>query len=344
MMSSNTYNHTGNHLKYPNVYPHTSTSTQNLYQAHTPTYNQNPASQPQLENNHIGVTDLTQSFGSINLGAANNAGSIRLKENTLPPGMLGYNGVYGAQNGSQFFHMLPDGSLVLSNMCSAPAAYQQYPTYSAQTSQTNHLQQVGYSGLPAPITTGIPNTPSGQAWASSQQVPREIPGLLQPRRNSWSSNEENGPRTPIFPVSNQVGYQPAIVLNRNSPSIWSTPSPQHASSQPWWEIGKSANGKMVEMDFPSICSKEPAIPRAIPALFSKRDTIDKIFDNPHSTTNVYIRGLWPKTTDAMLEQYGTRFGRVESAKSIIEYPTGLCKGYVKPEFLLTKVNSINNYV
>ncbi len=83
------------------------------------------------------------------------------------------------------------------------------------------------------------------------------------------------------------------------------------------------------MDFKAIALEEPAIPIAIPAPRTPNDgrgTLDKIFDNPHKTTNVYIRGLHPNTTDEMLEQYGARFGKIVTAKSIIDHPRSLCKG------------------
>ena len=83
------------------------------------------------------------------------------------------------------------------------------------------------------------------------------------------------------------------------------------------------------MDFKAIALQDPPIPIAIPAPRTPNDgrgTLDKIFDNPHKTTNVYIRGLHPNTTDEMLMQYGARFGKIDTAKSIIDHPRSLCKG------------------
>ena len=75
--------------------------------------------------------------------------------------------------------------------------------------------------------------------------------------------------------------------------------------------------------------QEPAIPRPIPAIFSGergRGTLERSLQNPLNTTNVYIRGLHPNTTDDMLHAYGERFGKISSAKSMLEQDTGNCKG------------------
>lgn len=68
------------------------------------------------------------------------------------------------------------------------------------------------------------------------------------------------------------------------------------------------------------------IPHAVPAV-SSRKTLQESFDNPSGTTNVYIRGLHPDTTDSMLLAYASRFGRVETSKAMIDGQTGACKGY-----------------
>lgn len=117
-----------------------------------------------------------------------------------------------------------------------------------------------------------------------------------------------------------------------SPSSTATPlsnSSSYKHSGP--HVGKALSGEYVFMDFHYITHQNPKIPRAIPAPYSFNDgrgTLDRILDNPHSTTNVYIRGFHPNTTDAMIQQYGSRFGEIETAKSIIDHLTNTCKGYV----------------
>lgn len=117
-----------------------------------------------------------------------------------------------------------------------------------------------------------------------------------------------------------------------SPSSTATPLSNSSSSKfSGQQVGKASNGEYVFMDFHHITHQDPEIPRAIPAPYSFNDgrgTLDRILDNPHSTTNVYIRGFHPNTTDGMLQQYGSRFGEIETAKSIIDHLTNTCKGYV----------------
>eukprot|EP00050_Salpingoeca_kvevrii_P001213 m.165190 g.165190 ORF g.165190 m.165190 type:complete len:143 (-) comp10323_c0_seq10:846-1274(-) len=45
-----------------------------------------------------------------------------------------------------------------------------------------------------------------------------------------------------------------------------------------------------------------------------------------STTNIYIRGLKPNTTDDSLKQMCLDFGHIISAKAIVDHETQQCKG------------------
>lgn len=283
----------------------------------------------QHENHGVSVDNMAQNFGNMNFRATDSGHSIgpgRFKENVVPPNMINLNGMYGSQQGGQLYYPLPDGSLVLSNMSGTSGNYQQYPAYGIPPTQSSHLQQATYNAFPASTAQVLPNTPQGQAWIPSQHLPRDVPGLVAPRRNSWSSSEETGPHTPLYSMNNQAAYQPTAVFNEQS-STWSTPSPQQIDQSQY--VGKAPSGHYTFMDFSLLAKKDPEIPLAVPAPLSPNDgrgTLDKILDNPYKTTNVYIRGLPPNTTDKMLEQYGARFGDIESAKSIIDHPTDLCKG------------------
>ena len=275
--------------------------------------------------NGVSVDNLAQNLGAMNLRPGDSSGPVPLRENGVPS-----NAMYGAQHGGQVYYPLPDGSLVLSGMNGAPTNYQQYSAYTVPAMHSSNFQQAPYNGLSTSVAANLPNTPHSQSWLSSQHVPREVPGLTGPRRNSWSSNEETGPQTPLYSMSGPAGYQPTVVYNGHSPNTWSTPSP-HVAKYATPQVGRTRDGDYEYMDFESLTHQEPKIPRAIPAIHSFNDgrgTLDKILDNPHSTTNVYIRGLPPDTTDEMLHQYGARFGDIVTAKSIIDHPTRTCKGYV----------------
>ncbi|CAG8747770.1 24609_t:CDS:2, partial [Racocetra persica] len=51
------------------------------------------------------------------------------------------------------------------------------------------------------------------------------------------------------------------------------------------------------------------------------------FNNPTKTTNIYIRGLPPTTTDESLHKMCSIYGAITSSKAIIDQKQGDCKGY-----------------
>lgn len=302
------------------------------YPLHGQLYAQGHTAHTQAENNNSSLENLSHNFGAMNVRAMDSSNAGRLKENIQPANLVNLNGVYGGQTSGQFVYSLPDGSFVFPGVNNGLGNYQQHPAYNITPTQSAHLQQASYSGFPASGNQVMPSTPLGQTWISAQNAPRDVPGLIAPRRNSWSSSEETGPHTPIYSIQNQMGYQTAPLFNDHSPTTWSTtPSPHQTDpSYAAHLVGKDlVTGNPTFMDFKAIALQEPPIPVAIPAPRTPNDgrgTLDKIFDNPHKTTNVYIRGLHPNTTDEMLMQYGARFGDIVTAKSIIDHPRSLCKG------------------
>lgn len=317
----NSVNHSRNLCQPKYVNPYGNGATPFQYSHHGQSYAQPHV---QHENGGVSIDNLAQNFSNMNFRAPDSShpiGPSRFKENVVPSNMVSLNGMYGAQPSGQLYYPLPDGSLVLSSMSGASGNYQQYPAYGIPSTQAPYN---AFAGSAAPV---IPNTPQGQTWISAQHVPRDVPGLVAPRRNSWSSSEETGPHTPLYSMPSQTAYQPTAIFNEQS-STWSTPSPPGIDQSQF--VGKAPSGHYTFMDFAALAKKDPEIPLAVPAPLSPNDgrgTLDKILDNPYKTTNVYIRGLPPNTTDKMLEQYGARFGDIESAKSIIDHPTDLCKGY-----------------
>lgn len=315
--------------KFANSYGNTMPFAQNQYSYSHHGHTQ-PAPHKQQDCNGVSVENIAQNLGAMNLRAGDSSGPVTLRENAIPPNAVNMNGMYSAQHGGPLYYPLQDGSLFLSGMGGAPTNYQQYSAYALPPMHNSTFQQAPYNGFSSSVPQNLPNTPHGQTWLPSQHIPREVPGLAAPRRNSWSSNEETGPQTPLYSISGTNAYQPTVVYNDHSPNTWSTPSPYQAVKYATPQVGRKApGGEYIFMDFHEITHREPKIPRAIPAIHSFNDgrgTLDKILDNPNSVTNVYIRGLPPDTTDDMLKQYGARFGDIESAKSIIDHPTHTCKG------------------
>lgn len=94
------------------------------------------------------------------------------------------------------------------------------------------------------------------------------------------------------------------------------------------QMMKTPNGYVVQ-DLEAITQQEPAIPRAVPAMWTNPSelTLAKCLENREGITNVYIRGFLPETSDEMLHSYAARFGKIERCKAIVDLDTSLCKGY-----------------
>ena len=153
------------------------------------------------------------------------------------------------------------------------------------------------------------------------------PGMAEydpTQRAIWSKNDENaalgsanGPMTsdfyPGYPYSASVDNQTYIA----------------GPIQPM----KTKDNKGYEMvNLDELVTQEPALPRAVPALWTNQEELSmaKCLQNPEGITNIYIRGFMPDTTDEDLHRWASRFGEIESCKAIIEQDTGKCKGYVPP--------------
>ena len=246
------------------------------------------------------MDNMSQAFNGVNLQGVQSAGVVGQNTN--------------GQLASPIYYQLPNGTFIIPNVNSAPQTISQgrNPYGGFYTPQASYMMNSNGN-------TSI--TPPGQ-----QNVPE-----LAPRRSSLSSNEENGPHTPFFGSTTQGIYQPNITSD-HSPQLWGTHSPvelgQTFYPQP---LAKSPDGVYTYLDLDALCCRHPAIPRSVPAIFSGekgRGTLEKSLQNQTGTTNVYIRGLLPDTTDEMLHSYGERFGDIQSAKSMLDQATGLCKGSV----------------
>ena len=269
------------------------------------------------------MDNLAQAFGSANIHGSSNMGRVGA-QNSFGANSMNM-GFMNGQTNNQLCYLLPDGRYHYpQNMSMSQAGYQN-GAYNITPTQAHFLPQGGYQ-----MNQALPNTPTHD-WMSSRQTSSEIPELSAPRRNSYSSNEDNGPHTPFYNVNGQTELQPKVSYTGvNSPHQWITPSPESVGQTAYIPITKTSTGDYAYRDLDALCEQHPAIPRPIPAIFSGergRGTLDKSLSNYMNTTNVYIRGLHPDTTDKMLEKYGERFGDITSAKSMVDQHTGLCKGY-----------------
>ncbi|KAL2056172.1 hypothetical protein ABVK25_003815 [Lepraria finkii] len=273
---------------------------------------------------NTGMDNLADSFGNISLCNAALMGQGKAGNAAMQMNDPSMNALMRQQSSGPMLYQLPEGTFMVSGSKTAQSNYHQYPNaYNIAVTQPAQYQQAAYHGMPHDGMPTGPHTPRNHPWTSAQSM-HQIPELVAPRRRSWSSNEEASPQTPLD------GYQPAVVVFGHSPTTWSTtPSPIQAQFPQ--QIAKDADGVPMYADFWAWTQKDPAIPPPVPAVHSGPDggrgTLDKILDNRNGTTNVYIRGLQPNTTDEMLGGYGVRFGPNVSQKAIIELSNNTCKGY-----------------
>lgn len=239
-----------------------------------------------------------------------------------------------ALNTSQYYYNPADGTYLV-----APAMYpvpSQLPetTYGSYATPLPYAPQAGYPGY-MPGFPILPYTPSRAASGyypdRSDQFHKEVPGL-ENRRSSYSTTNESAPGTPNYgPLFHREQGTQIAAVDRSP--FGSTPSPQqlpipHNEHQ----LGKALGYKSIpiNVDLDALLAQHPVIPRAVPAVFTPREslrTLDQSLSNPtRDNRNVYIRGLHPNTDDETLAAYAARFGKVETSKAIIDTATGACKG------------------
>lgn len=307
-------------MGYPSNGPMQSQTAPGRIQYRVPSHNlQHAHSHIQHDNGASHMANLTQSFGGVNLNG--------LQSGHNP----GITHLVGAQSNDPVY-LLPDGRIMVAGMQPHHAAYQQSPGAFKPTA-AQYVPQTNYQSY-LPGQTILPALPQQHTWSSQPLAPKEVPDLAEPRRTSWSSNEENAPRTPCFGAVSSADYQPGIAYTDRSISngfAYSTSSTQQGIQPPLpLQLGKDLEGRYVQLDLDALTQEEPAIPRAVPAPWSSNSqrTLDKALKNEFGITNVYIRGLLPDTTDDMLHSYAARFGEIISCKAILDLETSLCKGQV----------------
>ncbi|KAI4236895.1 MAG: hypothetical protein LQ349_002256 [Xanthoria aureola] len=301
-----------------------------------------PKQLPDGFNEHFdpSLANLSTSMASMMLHGADYAGSSKPNSMNMAGGMTNMNGMIPSQSNPGLVYYLPNGTVVCSDANGIhQSAYSQYTAgYGLNATNNGQIQHASYQNLFA----NAPVTPRGNGWSVGPQIPQEVPELAAPRRTSISSNEADSPQTPLF-TSYLGGYQPQLLGSNQQASPIGNSSPPY----PGFQIAKCKGGSEWR-DFEAWTSMPPAIPPAVPAIDSPgggRGTLGQITDNPNGTTNVYVRGLHPDTSDEMLHAYGSRFGDVQSAKSIIDTATGQCKGFgfIKYHNFIDAENAIRGF-
>lgn len=184
-----------------------------------------------------------------------------------------------------------------------------------------------YVGVPLPLMPYTPGRAAGHHRVERGQS--DVPGL-ENRRGSYSTTEST-PATPFYGAVSQRDNGPRVAsLDR---SAYTTPSPQQIGLPSLHtDVPKVTFSAVSEAALDELLKKEPAVPKAVPAVFTPQNqmkSIDQSLDNRiPGNRNVYIRGLHPTTDDELLFHFASRFGGVETSKAIIDTGTGACKGCV----------------
>lgn len=176
-----------------------------------------------------------------------------------------------------------------------------------------------------------------------QGVGGEVPAL-ENRRSSYSTNE-SAPATPFYGSTASRDPGARVTIYDRSSSAYNTPSPPQVMASGLMPTEKGGFTPVpllpapVDRDLRQIIDRDPAIPMAVPAVFTPRENMktveQSLANNIPGNRNVYIRGLHPTTDDDLLLKYAERFGTVETSKAIIDTATGACKGFVHFQFLLS---------
>lgn len=301
-----------------NMYTQPQSQTQRDTQGQTSSLAQ---SSTQNESNPMAA--MMNQFNGLAIQGANMAsGASTMGSTQLPPG-------------SQFqYYLTPDGQYVI-----APASM-----YSAQTVPQAQMPDTAYTGYPTalpyypqapypgyvpgyPLLSGYPSARAGYYTDRSDSLHKDVPGL-ENRRGSYSTNE-SAPSTPYYGSISQREQGTHIAAIDRSP-FGSTPSPQQIPAHTDQKGLAPYKTIPINIDLDALLMQHPAIPRAVPAVFTPREnmrTLDQSLSNgTPGNRNVYIRGLHPNTDDQMLAAYAGRFGKVETSKAIIDTSTGACKG------------------
>lgn len=255
----------------------------------------------------VNGSNLAHAFGGLTVQ------TNRPGDNYAPP----KGNMAGTPNGAQrppYVIIPPNGAMV--GAMPAPPGFGQIPPHHSHDQGTalQYFPSNFYPGFVAnaPVVPGYP-------WP---YLYNEVPDFSNYQRDSWAMVDENNPGN--FDMPGQSSYYQGTPQPPTPTGYVYNGAPGQVSHQ-WM---RTPRGGYIFQDLDAIVKQEPAIPRAVPAMWTNPGemTLAKCLENREGITNVYIRGFLPETTDEMLHSYAARFGKIERCKAIVDLDTGLCKG------------------
>jgi hypothetical protein len=199
----------------------------------------------------------------------------------------------------------------------APGPHQlSHPNASPQLQNTMSRRPSNYF-VSAPSMSPVQATYAPRGW-----LPGNGAGLL-PGPLHMSNGSGSMPPTAM--------YQPGMLTTSsgNPPLLTppgAVPQPNYPGFAPPPAVPNPSFGYPTPPDTSGVVN--PDIPPAIPSVYPDPaySNINNCIYNPKGTTNVYIRGLRPETTDDDLLHMVRVYGTILSTKAIIDTQTKLCKG------------------
>ena len=169
----------------------------------------------------------------------------------------------------------------------------------------------------APSMSPVQTTYGPRGWIPGNAA--ILPGPV-PMQNGNGSMQNPGPTM----------YQPAMIAAGANPALLTPPG----GVQPNYAAFAAPPGvSTASFGYPtpgpeSTAVVNPDIPPPIPSIYPDPtySNINNCLYNPKGTTNVYIRGLRPETTDEDLLHMVRGYGVIISTKAIIDTQTNSCKG------------------
>jgi hypothetical protein len=168
---------------------------------------------------------------------------------------------------------------------------------------------------------GAPMSPVQNTFAPRGWVPNN-PTMIGPMAMQNGSGS----------LPNPAMYQPAMMSANANPPLLTPPGTVQAAYPPAYPPGTIPTNNFGYPTPPDQTQgvMSPEIPPPVPSVYPDPaySNINNCIYNPKGTTNVYIRGLRPETTDEDLLHMVMQYGNIISTKAIIDTQTKSCKGYV----------------
>ncbi|KAL4946810.1 hypothetical protein BDV06DRAFT_229688 [Aspergillus oleicola] len=270
--------------------------------------------------------DLASLFNGLNIQNQGSGGKFNTLKGGLPVAMPPPLELAGPRSYNNQLVLLPNGSVFQGLPPVSPVS--PFP----QTSLPGHDQvgQLPYlpNGIYPGLTPGcLPGAMQGYPFPY-HLMNCEMQDPTGQKRNHWSGNDEQkGPGPSASDGSNPGEYFGGLP-NIDGPGLLNYAVNGLPQTSLQLQMMKTPTGYILQ-DLESLVQQEPAIPRAVPAMWTNPTdlTLAKCLENREGITNVYIRGFLPETTDEMLHAYAGRFGKIDRCKAIVDLDTGLCKGF-----------------